>query len=455
MATHLGGAESGTRFASVTDDDIETLVANKDSKNTKKATKSAVAVFEQYLKAKKICCRFETVTPPELNDILKRFWVEARKQNGEKYTKTSLTSIRFGLWRFIKNCRPEMDIMSSPDFKQSNTVFKAQTVQLKREGKAKVQHKPTISEEDLQKLYSSSAFDMNTAAGLQNKVWFEVMLFFCRRGQENLHELKRDSFAFSMDATGRRYVYQQKDELTKNHREDCEAQEGGLMYEIPGSPICPLLSMEKYISKLNPRNAAFFQRPKEHTTPEDPIWYCNQVVGINTLGSKMKNLSRDVQLSRVYTNHSIRATSVTILDNSGFQAHHIMTVSGHKTESSIRSYASKTADNVKRAMSDSLSTALHSHDIQLLQPEAPLVSADPLTVPDLDLNDLIPREWLEWFENDSEEPSISALTVQQQQPLHALQNYSVQNKTVNVDTAKHASSQFCFYNCSVSIINNN
>ena len=73
MATHLGGAESGTRFASVTDDDIETLVANKDSKNTKKATKSAVAVFEQYLKAKKICCKFETVTPAELNDILMWF----------------------------------------------------------------------------------------------------------------------------------------------------------------------------------------------------------------------------------------------------------------------------------------------------------------------------------------------------------------------------------------------
>jgi len=125
-----------------------------------------------------------------------------------------------------------------------------------------------------------------------------------------------------MDATGRRYVYQKIDELTNNHREDCKTQEGGLMYELSGSPICPLLSMEKYISKLNPCNAAFFHRPKEHTTPEDPIWYCNQVVGINTLGSKMKNHSRDVRLSRVYTNHSIRATSVTFLDNSGFQAHH-------------------------------------------------------------------------------------------------------------------------------------
>ena len=65
-------------------------------------------------------------------------------------------------------------------------------------------------------------------------------------------------------------MYQQKDELTKNHREDSEAQEGGLMYEIPGSATCPVLSTEKYIAKLNPNNPAFFQRPRERANPEDP-----------------------------------------------------------------------------------------------------------------------------------------------------------------------------------------
>ena len=160
MANRVGVTLGGARFASVSDEDIASLVDNKDSANTKKATKLAVHVFEQYMKAKNICCNFESVTPTELNN-LRRFWVEARKQNGEMYTKSSLTTIRFGLWRFIKNCRPEMDIMSSPEFQESNTVFKAQTVQLKREGKAKVQHKPPISEEDLCKLYSSSAFNTN------------------------------------------------------------------------------------------------------------------------------------------------------------------------------------------------------------------------------------------------------------------------------------------------------
>ena len=70
----------------------------------------------------------------------------------------------------------------------------------------------------------------------------------------------------------------------------------------------------------NVNNPAFFQRPRELANPGDPTWYCNQVVSRIMLGNKMKNLSKDAKLSREYTNHSIRATSVTILDRAGFQA---------------------------------------------------------------------------------------------------------------------------------------
>ena len=84
-------------------------------------------------------------------------------------------------------------------------MFKAKTVELKRQGKAKVEHKPPIAQEDLKKLYTSLAFDVCTPTGLQNKVFFEVMLYFCRRSQENLRELRKDSFGFGVDSTGTRY----------------------------------------------------------------------------------------------------------------------------------------------------------------------------------------------------------------------------------------------------------
>ena len=282
--------------------------------------------------------------------------MEARRKDKNPYTKSSLTAIRFGLCRSIKSSRPEVDIINGSEFEEANHIYKAKVVELKKQGKAKIEHKPPIASEDLRKLYQSEAFDTATPRGLQNKVFFEVMLFFCRRGQENLRELQTDSFAIGMDACNRRYVFQLKDELTKNRRENDEAEEGGYMYERAGDPACPVQSFEKYLSKLNPNCRAFFQRPKKD--PDGNVWYDNQCIGINTLGKKMKEISKLANLSKEYTNHSIRATSVTILDESGFEARHIMSVSGHRSESSIRSYTSKTTDGIKHAMSTGLSGAL-------------------------------------------------------------------------------------------------
>jgi integrase len=65
------------------------------------------------------------------------------------------------------------------------------------------------------------------------------------------------------------------------------------------------------------------------------IWFDKAPLGKNTLEDKMKNLSKQLNLSKLYTNHSLRATTITLLDNKRFEARHIMSISGHKTESSI------------------------------------------------------------------------------------------------------------------------
>ena len=197
---------------------------------------------------------------------------------------------------------------------------------------------------------------MATPTGLQNKVCFEVMLSFCRRGQENLRELKRYSFGFGMDASGRRYALFRIE--TSSQRIE------GKIVKLKKVDLCMrdrmiqcvlhVHSLDMYISKLNPECNTFFQRHKKQTTEGSLAWYDKQVVGTNTLGSKMKPLSKQAQLSREYTNHSIRTTSVTILDQCGFEARHIMCISGHKSETSIRSYTSKTSDGVKLATSSGL-----------------------------------------------------------------------------------------------------
>ena len=84
------------------------------------------------------------------------------------------------------------------------------------------------------------------------------------------------------------------------------------------------------------------------------------VVGQLTLGDKMKKLSIEAKLSCVYTNQLIRATTITILDECGYEARNIMALSGHRRESSIRSNASQTSLSTKRKISETLSESLNN-----------------------------------------------------------------------------------------------
>ena len=113
------------------------------------------------------------------------------------------------------------------------------------------------------------------------------------------------------------------------------------------------------LHRLNPENEYLFQRPKAREVCEDEVWYDNMVLGENTLGKKMKVISQQAQLSVIYTNYSIRATAVSIFDRIGFEARHIMSVSGHRSESSLTSYC-KTGQNTKEKMADSLMSVIAS-----------------------------------------------------------------------------------------------
>jgi len=115
-----------------------------------------------------------------------------------------------------------------------------------------------------------------------------------------------------------------------------------------------------YKSKLNNNSAFLFQRPKSNTV--DDCWYDSLPVGRNILGNMMTTISKDCQLSKVYMNHSLRATTVHLLDVARFPDRHIMSVTGHKAESSLKTYTGYTDSKTKQKMSNTVSSVLRSSD---------------------------------------------------------------------------------------------
>ena len=240
-------------------------------------------------------------------------------------------------------------------------MLNATVVSLKRQGKENVKHKPAIENEDLLRLKSSQVLALSNPLSLLRNVWFHIVLFFCRRGREGQRTLKTTSFKFEVDPTGRNYATMAHDEATKNHP-------GGIA-DVPSTEKLARMyetdevndgykALKLYMSKLNPKSESFFQYPRKNWSFHDNIWYEARPVGVNSLDSMMKNISEAASLSKLYTNHSVRATAITFWSNAGIPNRHIMAISGHRNEQSLAHYSTHPSTSQLHSCSKVLSNSL-------------------------------------------------------------------------------------------------
>ena len=133
------------------------------------------------------------------------------------------------------------------------------------------------------------SLELDTPVELQRKVFMDIMIYFANRGRENVIEMTREDFELNTEENGHRF-FPLKDKMTKNHRDDDddEQSQAGLMYEITGHPRCPVTSLLKYTSNLNPACEWFWQRPRIQAAEEDAVWYVNMSITENQLGEFTK-----------------------------------------------------------------------------------------------------------------------------------------------------------------------
>jgi hypothetical protein len=239
------------RFVEIDEGDLEQLSENRDSKNTKASIKGSVNIFKEYCSATgSMFSDVEQLPLVGLCSKLKTFYAAVRNRKGELYSKKSMINLRYRIQKHFLKVR-DIDIVNHESFKAANTIFLSMLVKCKQEGKGVSIHKPPISVDDLKKMYDS--FNLDSPTDLQNKVFIDFMLYLCNRGRENLKELKKEDFHFHGEGE-QRYVTL-RDHSTKNHRgdeNDSTESQGGRMYVVPRSSMCPVQSLEKYMSVLNP-----------------------------------------------------------------------------------------------------------------------------------------------------------------------------------------------------------
>ena len=127
---------------------------------------------------------------------------------------------------------------------------------------------------------------------------------------------------------------------------------------------------------MNTNCDAFFQKPRTCSLVEQQeIWYTGRKVGINTISNMMKVISAKAQLSQVYTNHCIRATTSTILSHANLNENDIIAVTGYKDPKSLLPYVASTSNEKRKNMSGILHGYGKSQSIFV--PQTSTVSVPP------------------------------------------------------------------------------
>ncbi|XP_069086047.1 uncharacterized protein [Pleurodeles waltl] len=336
---------SRKRHAVADENQLDSLEIERNELRTRLQTKWAVDLFKGWLKESKRDVSFEKLSSDSLCQLLRTFYAEVRNAKGEEYHIQSLVCVRAGINRYL-NSPPfnrAINIMHDPSFISANNVFLGIIKRKRREAKHTAERHGAITRDDLIKLRSSPIFGVTEPTTLLNKVWFEVQLHLARRGREGLRVLPPDAFAIVTDEDGHEYATPtyEASKYQNGNSERGKASLRGRMYAQPKSPSCPVAALKLYISKMPPGAPCFYLQPRKlsaHQAAREKVWYTVRPLGKNALGNFMKNLSVQACLSKMYTNHCIRTTTVQLLSDAGLETREIMAVTGHRCASSVKNY---------------------------------------------------------------------------------------------------------------------
>ena len=79
------------------------------------------------------------------------------------------------------------------------------------------------------------------------------------------------------------------------------------------------MATSRFVQVTNKEIDEIFQRPKEVSREFNPksciVWYEARKLGHNSLENMLKNMTTNAEISPYLTNHSLRATTVTVLSS--------------------------------------------------------------------------------------------------------------------------------------------
>ncbi|XP_048241068.1 zinc finger MYM-type protein 2-like [Haliotis rufescens] len=193
---------------SCSQEEIQQFIKAQENKNTAKKTNSNMTTLAKWLEQNRGETRpLQSIPPHRLNSHLCKFFMDARKSNGENYEPSSLKGMLSSFNRHLREHNYAYCLIRSEEFAQLNMVIASKQVELKRSGRGNRPRKADcLTEDEVDRLYSSGQLGSHTPEALLHTVWFNNTIYFGMRGVQEHHEMKWGDLKVKQDGNGYDYV---------------------------------------------------------------------------------------------------------------------------------------------------------------------------------------------------------------------------------------------------------
>ena len=158
-----------SRFASISDEEVKEFTEKLENENTKKKTLYDIKVFKEYLDACDEKREIEDIiiAPVELQEIIKKFVLAVRKNNGQEYEPSSLRAFIQSIDWHLRKKNYGFSMLNDKEFHEVQDILQKKQKQLKSIGKG---NRPNaadpLSDEDIDTFYSLKVLGIHSPRAL-------------------------------------------------------------------------------------------------------------------------------------------------------------------------------------------------------------------------------------------------------------------------------------------------
>ena len=279
-------------------------------------------------------------SPERLSYVLHLFAHEVCKVNGGKYPPSSIRSLLSGIGRELADNKVPFNILDGNDhrFQDLNRTLGTINSQLNCDGvRVSVKKAEVITKEVEQLCSDKGTLGISSPTVLQHTIFFYLGLHVVLRGVQEQHDLLVKQLRVSNDYSvyNNSVYYEYTEFISKNNlhcfSDHCMKNKVVKAYAQPQSSHCLVLLLDKYLPLLPEDTLLVYMHPlQKFPCTELAPAYAKQRVGVNTLKRFLQMITSGAGLSG-YTNHSLHATAVSRMYNTGVPEKIIAERSGHRS----------------------------------------------------------------------------------------------------------------------------